>query len=209
MRKRGIKMNNKIKVITILTFIFGILITSVNLNANIKKTSKNKREQIQRTPTQTFDLQKNTVSNFQFPVTNYGILFLDVAQNRGGGYWPRGSLNQYFFGGGIWFASQKWVMRDTIIRDAEGNPIDTIAKKTLAKLCELSYNPNSGLSWMVPGSIDDGDEIDNTDIKKYRVYFSTDFRTNDGVPFDENDGPNWPLWDTNPEDTLKNDRYFQ
>ena len=201
-------MNNKIKVITILTIVFGIFITSVNLNANIKENPKKKKEQIQRTPTQTFDLQKNTVSNFQFPVTNYGILFLDVAQNRGGGYWPRGSLNQYFFGGGIWFAAQKWVMRDTITRDAEGNPIDTVSKKTLVKLCEISYNPNSGLSWMVPGSIDDGDEIDNTDIKKYRNYFSTDFRTNDGVPFDENDGPNWPLWDTQDSDTLKQDRYF-
>ncbi|ROL60852.1 hypothetical protein D9V86_08860, partial [Bacteroidetes/Chlorobi group bacterium ChocPot_Mid] len=179
------------------------MLASIESNAAIKEKS-GKKEEVQRKATQNFDLQRNSVSNFQFPVTNYGILFLDVAQNRGGGYWPRGSLNQYLFGGGVWFAAQKWVWTDT-------GTVDNPKKyRKLSKLCELTYNPNSGASWMVPGRIEDGDEIDNTDIYKYRSYFSTDFRTSDGVAINTDEGPNWPIWDASPNDNdiLKFDRYF-
>lgn len=137
------------------------------------------------------DLQQNTVSNIRFFTTNYGIFGLNIDANAGGGYWPRGSSNQYIFGGGIWFAAQKWV--------------DT----TYNKLVAISYNPNSGNSWFVPGRVSDGDEIlvEGDAIEKYRTYFSTDFG-GDGKPIDPNDGPNWPVWDVSETDTLKSERYL-
>ncbi|MFH1051653.1 MAG: hypothetical protein V1779_12095 [bacterium] len=193
---------NRFALIWLIMLSFFIL-NSFASEAAIKE-KKGKKEQVQRTATQNFDLQRNTVSNFQFPVTNYGILFLDVARNVGGGYWPRGSLNQYLFGGGIWLAAQKWIWTDT------GTVDNPMPYRKLTKLCEVTYNPNSGSSWMVPGRIEDGDEIDNTDIYKYRNYFSTDFRTSDGAAINSADGPNWPIWDasSNDSDVIKIDRYY-
>jgi hypothetical protein len=144
-----------------------------------------------RTYNQLFDLQQNTVSNIQFYTTNYGIFGLNVAQNRGGGYWPRGSNNQYIFGGGLWIGAVK--------PRPDGQ---------LKKYVEVTYNPNNGRSWMVPGRITDGDSKDVSDIKKYRTYFSTDFRKGDGTPLNPDDGPNWPIWDTSPTDSLKYNRYY-
>ncbi|MCX7936371.1 MAG: hypothetical protein N2971_01530, partial [Chlorobi bacterium] len=83
------------------------------------------------------DLRQNTVSRVRFMITNYGIFGLDVARNQGGGFWPRGSTNEYIFGGGIWFGA---------IKTKDGLP---------RKMSVISYNPNSGASWMTPGSIDD------------------------------------------------------
>jgi hypothetical protein len=40
---------------------------------------------------------------------------------------------------------------------------------------EVTYNPNNGNSWMVPGSIEDGDKAEEENYSKYRTYFSTDF----------------------------------
>lgn len=148
-------------------------------------------EPLKRNYTQLFDLQQNTVSNIQFYTTNYGIFGLNVAQNQGGGYWPRGSNNQYIFGGGLWFAAVK--------PRPDGE---------FKKYVEVTYNPNNGRSWMVPGRITDGDSKDASDFKKYRTYFSTDFRKGDGTPLNPDDGANWPIWDTNPNDTLKYNRYF-
>ncbi len=148
-------------------------------------------DDILRTYTQLFDLQQNTVSNIQFYTTNYGIFGLNIAQNRGGGYWPRGSNNQYIFGGGVWFAAIK--------PRPDGQ---------LKKYVEVTYNPNNGLSWMVPGRISDGESKDVSDMKKYRTYFSTDLRKGDGTPLDPDHGPNWPIWDTSPTDSLKYNRYF-
>jgi len=197
------KMTIKRMFLMILLMVF--FISAIDSQAAIKE-QKGKKEQVQRTATQNFDLQENSVSNFKFPVTNYGILFLDVAKNTGGGYWPRGSFNQYFFGGGIWFAAQKWVWTDTVNTQTG----DTIRYRKQNKLVEVTYNPNSGNSWMVPGRIEDGDAIDNTDITKYRVYFSTDFRPSDGIALNPNEGPNWPIWDASKreDDRLKFDRYF-
>lgn len=206
MSKRG-NLMMKDKKLIIAIFLFSFVIVPFVMNAaTAERKGDKKKEQIQRTVTNNFDLQFNTVSNFSFPVTNYGILFLDVARNVGGGYWPRGSLNQYFFGGGIWFGARKWIPADSL----DPTTGDTIRYRRLNKLVELSYNPNSGLSWMVPGRIDDGDLIDNEDIKKYRVYFSTDFRTSDGKPINPDDGPAWPIWDAskNEDDELMVDRYF-
>ncbi|MCX7930285.1 MAG: hypothetical protein N2663_06160 [Chlorobi bacterium] len=134
------------------------------------------------------DLRRNTISKFDFYVTNYGILFLNVARNQGGGFWPRGSTNEYAFGGGVWFGAIKYV---------GGEP---------RKMCVIGYNPNSGISWMTPGSIDDGDLGDRSQeaILKNRVYMSTDFVRVTGAPRNSADGPNWPIWDVNPNDTMVN-----
>lgn len=161
--------------------------------AALKEKGKDK---MLRTPERVRDFQWNTVSNLQFPTTNYGIFGMDILKSRGGGYWPRGSQNQYIFGGGIWFAAMK-------LHTDEGS-------EYYRKYVEVTYNPNNGKSWMVPGRIQDGDAEDPERLEDYRVYFSTDFRTSDGTPFDEKDGPNWPVWDASQDetDTLKYNRYF-
>lgn len=176
----------------VLTFVFLISFPFAifSLPKDYEKDKKGGDEP-QRTYGQLFDLQQNTVSNIQFYTTNYGIFGLNVAQNRGGGYWPRGSNNQYIFGGGLWVGAIK--------PRPDGN---------LKKYVEVTYNPNNGRSWMVPGRISDGDGKDVSDIKKYRTYFSTDFRKGDGTPLDANHVTNWPIWDTSPNDTLKYNRYY-
>lgn len=153
------------------------------------------KNQLQRTFKQN-DLQQNTVSKIQFYTTNYGIFGLNVANNVGGGFWPRNSGNQYIFGGGVWFAATKKL----IIRDTVAGTTDTVIRK----MSEISYNPNSGASWMSPGCIEDGDDVreDAESISKYRTYLSTDFKV-DGTPRNPADGPNWPIWDySGPNDTL-------
>ncbi|MFH1050244.1 MAG: T9SS type A sorting domain-containing protein [bacterium] len=173
-----------------------LTLTVILLSFSVIFSETNNKEKIQRKATKVFDLQNNTKSNFQFPLTNYGILFLDVSQTRGGGFWPRGSQNQYIFSGGLWFGAKKFVLHDT----------GTIEHPTpfyhLDKLCEVTYNPNSGASWMVPGRIEDGDNIDLSDTSRYRTYFSTDMNS-DGQPIDPIDGPNWTLWLTE-EQTQRN-----
>ncbi|MDA3843328.1 MAG: hypothetical protein PF588_03035 [Candidatus Kapabacteria bacterium] len=134
-----------------------------------------KTEEIQRMSLGVFDGQENTVSNIQFSTTNFGIVFFDISQNTSSGIWPRGSKNQYIYASGIWFAAKKQV----------GDSIN--------KLCEITYNTNSGRSWTVPGRIDDGNAIDKTQTDKYRVYFSTDMNPI-GSPINIEDGSNWPLW---------------
>jgi hypothetical protein len=150
--------------------------------------------QPQRLAAGVFEQRMNRVSAVQFYTTNYGIFGLNIAANRGGGFWPRGSQNQYIFGGGIWFAVKKRV------------------GDQMRKLVILSYNPNSGASWMVPGRIADGDEYREELKDKYQLYFSTDYAP-DGTPLPERvgerpQGPNWPLWVTSETETLKVNRYF-
>jgi hypothetical protein len=187
---------NKIILLSVITFIF----------FSFSSIAKNKNEEIQRIPTSTFDLQNNSISNFQFPATNYGILFLNVPQNRGGGYWPRESLNQYIFGGGMWFAAQKFILCDSLVTDDLGNVIDTAQYRAKQMRCEVSYNPNSGVSWMVPGRIEESDTLEN-DKYKYRVYFSTDMDS-EGNPIDPTDGPSWPLWKSDQPDLKKLGNYI-
>lgn len=160
-----------------------------------KKNPKNQSNQIQKTYTGVFDVQKNTISNIDFYTSNYGIFGLDVARSLGGGVWPRGSQNQYIFGGGIWFAAKK---------PYKPHPDSA---ETMRKYVIVSYNPNSGKSWLVPGRIEDGDYLNKDDIYKYRTVFSIDFK-GDGTPIQANDKYNWPIWDDSPEDTLKLNRYF-
>jgi hypothetical protein len=178
-----------------LSLIFAITCISESF-ARTKDTGKDGKntEGVLRAAAGVFDLQQNKVSNIEFYTTNYGIFGLNVRGNVGGGYWPRRSNNQYIFGGGIWFAALK-------------TPPGSLTGEK-RKLCVISYNPNSGASWMVPGSIADGDEVQNSLRDKYRVYFGTDFRPNDGAARIPTDGPNWPIWDTDPNAEIKVDRYF-
>jgi hypothetical protein len=172
------------------------LIGSVaGVNAHIKqKPEKGKKDQTQREAEGIYDQQQNTVSAIQFETTNYGIFGFNVRRGEGGGYWPRGSRNQYIFGGGVWFGAQK-----------ERPGEEGVYKKYV----ELSYNPWNGRSWFVPGRIEDGDLVNEQELTKYRVYFSTDF-SSDGKPINPDDGENWPIWDASDReiDTLMHDRYF-
>jgi len=199
----------RISLITILIF-FAISISSLisgTIYTNKDKESKenNQSDQLQaKTYRGVFDVQKNTVSNIDFYTTNYGIFGFDIARQRGGGYWPRGSQNQYIFAGGFWFGAQKY----------RKNIGDTVS------LVTLSYNPWSGKGWFVPGRINIGgpfstaypdvDLVDQNDPLLYRTYFSIDFKTATGEPIDPEHKYNWPIWDAskNVEDTLKNKRYF-
>lgn len=155
--------------------------------------------EIQRIPSSAFEIIKNKISNVEFVSSNYGIFGLNVTGSRAGGIWPRGSGNAYIFGGGVWFGALKRV------------------GDTLRKLAIISYNPNSGASWMVPGRVTyplNQSTIDETQagVSKNRIYFSSDYDNFTGEPSDKRDrltgGPSWPLWDTNPADTLKVNRYF-
>ncbi len=169
-------------------------IATISKKAKDKKETIEDKNQIQKEYTRVFDLQKNSVSNIEFYTTNYGIFGLDVKNSVGGGIWPRGSQNQYIFGGGIWFAAQKQ-------RVGSSDPND------LKKLVEVSYNPNSGTSWFVPGRIEEGDPLNQDDILLHRTLFSTDFK-GDGTPLVAADKYNWPIWDDSAADTLKKNRYF-
>lgn len=197
--------------ILLMALVLGIFTISSAVKADINRDNLKKvdnQDEIQRRATGEYDLQQNTVSNIQFYTTNYGIFGLDVARLIGGGFWPRGSRNQYIFAGGVWFAAMK-------TRPGAADPDDKQPYVT------ISYNPNSGRSWLVPGRIrEDGPcgsaplqmlvDPGQESVEKYRTYFSTDFRVNSGEPLDPEDGPNWPIWDASDdiEDTLKNNRYF-
>ncbi len=194
---RGKYMYNFTKKMFISLFVIVLFIAltiGTLAKTKVNPGDKDKTDEIQRKYERPFDLQENTISNIQFFTTNYGIFGLDVLHNKGGGIWPRGSFNQYIYGGGIWFGAQKFLPNDPVPH----------------KLVEITYNPNNGKSWMVPGRIEDGDLFDETDIYKYRTCFSTDFLTNDGKPITAKERDNWPIWDAseNPEDTLKKDRYY-
>ncbi len=126
----------------------------------------NKNERAQRQPTGLFDYQWNTVSNFSFPLCNNGIAFLDIEENLGGGFWPRGSSYQYLFAGGFWFAAKKWIAADSL-----KSKDDTVHYRKLNKLCEIGYNPNSGVSWMFPGTVEDGDSVKTEKEKNTEFIF--------------------------------------
>ncbi len=167
--------------------------TAIQSNSNKEKNSKDEIQRTYNYGQYGTDLQRNTVSNVQFYNTNYGIFGHNVSQSVGGLHWPRGSQNQYLYGGGIWFAAQKMSPDNSGMRN----------------YVELSYNPNKGNSWFVPGRIEDGDTTieDNEAYKKYRTYFSTDFRSTDGAAINSNEGPNWPLWHIKPVSEISTD-YF-
>ncbi len=132
----------------------------------------------QRKAAGVYDMQKSTAGNVELYHTNYGILGFEPQKNTGGGYWPRGSQNQYIYGSGLWFGAQK--------QSPDGTG--------LKNYVEIGYNPNNGLSWFVPGMVADGEKASEDLKDKYRLYFSTDFNEDNGAPIYAEDGPNWPLW---------------
>lgn len=159
-------------------------------------TTQRDERSLLRVPNQALDIQKNKVSDVEFYSTNYGIFGLDVRNNKAGGIWPRGSGNAYIFGGGVWFGAQK--------QRPQGRN----------SLCVIGYNPNSGASWMVPGTIADGQRkvpLANTPDawNRYRLYLSSDYNEFSGEPTDPQDSRNrgfgaaWPIWDTDPNAVLK------
>jgi hypothetical protein len=193
-------MSNK-KIILLLCILFlaisslpAVSYIKVSDEEKAKNKDKNKKEQTMagREYFRFWDLQKNTVSNIEFYTTNYGIFGNNtIASNAGGGWWPRGSVNQYIFGGGIWFGAIKQ------------RPDGSGPKKYVT----VSYNPNNGRSWMVPGRIEDGPLKNEEDVLKYRSFFSTDFNLGNGEPFNKDHMTNWPIWDTEEDEQLKVDRY--
>jgi hypothetical protein len=136
-------------------------------------------DELQRKPVNVRDLQKNTISSIDFYNTNYGIIGHNAATTRGGLFWPRGTSNQYLFASGFWFGAQK--MKPD--------------KSEMYKYVTISYNPNSGISWLVPGIIrEEQDNVDASKLYMHRIYYSTDFNEATGQAYDKSDGPAWPLW---------------
>ncbi|MCB0702413.1 MAG: hypothetical protein KDC55_06880 [Ignavibacteriae bacterium] len=166
-----------------------------------EKYMKKKENKVQRDPLGFLDYQKNTLSNIETVISNYGMIGHDKPNGIGSGYFPRGSRNQYIFGGGIWYAAQKKMPYfDSLTQRIEYN---------LNKLVSISYNPSSADSWQTPGRIEDG-SLTQEDPEKYKVFFSTDYSRTSGKALDPNDAdtPYWPIWDTNPDDTVGYSRYF-
>lgn len=208
------------RCLTVLAVAGSIAFQSVDLLAKTKETKteekgdpekseETKGPEIQRSPTGAFENLINKVSNLQFYSSNYGIIFLNVAGSVAGGIYPRNSGNRYLFGGGVWFGAMKFVADNP--DDPENSP------KTLKKMSVISYNPNSGSSWMVPGEITQPYQESRLDqsqesVSKYRIYFSTDYNSFTGEPFDaidkQNGGVNWPIWDNDPNETFYVDRYL-
>src|SRR5687768_7717075 len=127
--------------------------TDARTKGKKKPKDKSATPALQRVPSNPFEVIRNKISNVEFFMSNYGIFGLDVAQGKAGGFWPRRSNNAYIFGGGVWFGAQKNVGGE------------------LKSLSVISYDPNSGNSWMTPGTIDDPIQS----ATKYRLYFSTDY----------------------------------
>jgi hypothetical protein len=156
------------------------LLIQTDISARTKSIDNNWKQKPEDKPersTAIFELRKSTKSNFDFCMTNSGILGLNTQDAVGGGFWPRGTQNQYLFGSGLWFAAIKKMPGDTV-----------------NKLVVLSYNPNSGYSWFIPGSLDDGDKLAFTKKDMYRLYFSSDYDKSAGQASKAEGGPSWPLW---------------
>lgn len=196
-------MQNKVKMLLaslILVISWGFAVQLNALPANYKP--KDDKEQLQaenKRIQQLFDVRRNTVSNIDFYASNYGLFAHDVARNRGGGIWPRGSLNQYIFGGGIWFGGKKRFNGEDSLRT----------------YMSVTYDPNNGESWMTPGRVIDHHGnvqllTDPNEVYLNRTYISTDFNKQTGEPYDKTDKYNWPIWDTEQDTSykLKYDRYF-
>lgn len=180
-------------VLLLLCAIAGTSVLAGTANkANSKTDAGN---EVQRAaPTGAFEQQQNLVSNIDFQISNYGIFGYNIRNQVGGTYWPRGSNNQYLFASGAWFAALKRPPGSSDLR----------------KRVAITYNPNSGQSWMVPGSIEDGNELDQGGeaINKNRIYFSTDFNSADGADLENPSLPKWPIWDASATDTLRFGNYY-
>ena len=173
-------------------FLFGItaiaflMLCDLAADANARPVAKSKGG---TASPQVFYRQRNTLSNIDFFFTNKGVLFNnDVVA---GCNWPRGTVNSYIFGGGLWFATKKNI------------------SGSKRKLCELGYNPNSGAGWFTEGQI--GSTSTSGEYISYVSprYSKTDGSWTGGVNIAA-PPPNshWPIWDTSSTKTLNRNYYF-
>ena len=187
------------KKIIFLALLLGLCYQHSEALPNKERLEKYQNEIQRDPPTGKFDFQFNTVSNIETIISNYGMIGYDRPKSIGTGYFPRGSRNQYIFGGGIWYAARKKIPNAET--EDEGDFL-------LNKMVSVSYDPAIANSYHTPGRIEDGEGIAQ-DINKYKVFFSTDFNETTGKPINPNDkGPNWPIWDTQENDTVGYSRYF-
>ena len=141
--------------------------------------------------------QYNTYSNILFYYSNRGVLFFNDATE--GLFWPRGSSNNFLFGSGLWFATQKEI------------------GGRRRKLCDLGYNPNSGAGWYMEGEAGQVGLNPGTDgatpAAKYISYVGPRYDKSTGI-FNGSSSVvpspyyNWPLWDTSSTKTIKRNFYF-
>jgi hypothetical protein len=199
--------NKKTFLLAALAVVAGVFCSNsaYALPQNYKEKDAGKSEELQakKSVSRAFDIRKNTVSNISFYTSNYGVFGYDVERNTGGGFWPRGSFNQYIFGGGIWFGAKK--------RNKDG---------AFNSMAVVSYNPRGADSWLIPGRYHEpnGDinpYVDENNIYKYRTFMSTDFSRSTGKSLNTSEekeaGNIWPIWDTDPQAEgyyLGYDRYF-
>ncbi len=122
----------------------------------------------------------NRKGNFSYGFRNSGIYGEKL-------YWPSNSDYQYIFGGGLWFGAQKI------------NPETGMIKKYI----EMTYNPNNGGSWMVPGRYEDDAPFDNSVNVKYRAVNSEDYNKSTGEFTENPQSPAWPVWKDNSSGELK------
>lgn len=126
-------------------------------------------------------VKESTESQIHFHATNYGIFGLNVYNNQGGFYSPRGSTYGYLFGSGLWFGAKKMVT-------------DSMGESTLRPLVFLTYNPNSGTSWAYPYEW----PVAHSLPPYPDLYHSPDFDHATGAyssPIKPPGGPRpWPMW---------------
>ena len=133
-----------------------------------------------------YDQTSSSKSNVEFEITNYGVFGADKISGVSGLSWPRNSKYAYIYGSGFWFGA---------LKNVNGTP---------AKLCALSYNPNTGNSFFQPSVL--ASTSDSQSLYQTRAFRSTDFNS-DGTPINTEFAPNWLIWDTKPSATLFSDGY--
>ena len=161
-----------------------IIIITASANAGVSKkeittvqSSKDKNDIERVIPL--IDTRQTTLSQVVFNVTTNGAnahLAPTGSQGEPGLYWPRNSSNSYIYGMGLCFSARKYYNNDT------------------NKLVEMSYNPTSAKSWLIPGRIEDGNPMIFGKKDKYQIYMSTDYNKATGAPLDVADTLLWPLW---------------
>jgi len=105
------------------------------------------------------------INNFKCPITNYGFIGNNNAENRAGGEWPAGSGEYYLYGGGIWIAGT--VDQGPFTEDFGGNTVYTFRPSTTNPLgwqglgaggrailtdprAVIGYEPSGGTAEMAP-----------------------------------------------------------
>ena len=172
--------NNMKKFYIITTAIFLILCSAeLYSKAPLKKypVTESKGQSTQRI-IPTFDSRENTLSPIQCINSNDGKNLHNETKDSVSCTWPRGSVNSYVYGAGVWFGAKKTY------------------NGTDYQLGEYMYNPSDGMTNMVPGIIKDGDYMLRTikEKKPYQVYLSTEVLPT-GLPVDDNELDfNWALW---------------